>query len=104
MAEDVFKNLQVIKGIPVNQFMETMGFFTASVGGDCTFCHVSESNGSWAKYAGVGELVIPAAVGDFVEIDLACVLVAASSSIWDVGIMVGGSISSARNASMPAES
>jgi hypothetical protein len=51
MAEDVFKNLQVIKGIPVNQFMETMGFFTASVGGDCTFCHVSESNGSWAKYA-----------------------------------------------------
>ena len=51
MAEDVFKNLQVIKGISVNQFMETMGFFTASVGGDCTFCHVPESNGNWAKYA-----------------------------------------------------
>jgi hypothetical protein len=27
MAEDVFKNVQVLKGIPVNQFMETMGFF-----------------------------------------------------------------------------
>jgi hypothetical protein len=51
MAEDVFKNLQVIKGIPVNQFMETMGFFTASLGADCTFCHVNESNGNWAKYA-----------------------------------------------------
>jgi photosynthetic reaction center cytochrome c subunit len=51
MADDVFKNLQVIKGIPVNQFMETMGFFTASLGADCTFCHVNESNGNWAKYA-----------------------------------------------------
>jgi hypothetical protein len=51
LAEDVFKNLQVIKGIPVNQFMATMGFFTASLGADCTFCHVNESNGNWAKYA-----------------------------------------------------
>jgi len=51
MAESVFTNLQVLKGIPVNQFMETMGFFSASLGADCTFCHVSESGGSWAKYA-----------------------------------------------------
>jgi photosynthetic reaction center cytochrome c subunit len=51
MAEEVFKNLQVLKGIPVNQFMETMGFFTASLGVDCTFCHVAESGGSWEKYA-----------------------------------------------------
>jgi hypothetical protein len=32
MAEDVFKNIQVLKGIPVNQFMETMGFFSAALG------------------------------------------------------------------------
>jgi photosynthetic reaction center cytochrome c subunit len=51
MAEEVFKNLQVLKGIPVNQFMETMGFFSASLGADCTYCHVQESGGSWAKYA-----------------------------------------------------
>ncbi len=51
MADDVFKNLQVLKGLTVNQFMEAMGFFTASVGGGCTFCHVDESNGNWAKYA-----------------------------------------------------
>src|SRR5689334_23318412 len=25
MVEDVFKNVQVLKGLPVNQFMETMG-------------------------------------------------------------------------------
>ncbi len=31
MAEDVFKNVQVLKGIPVNQFMETMGFFSAAL-------------------------------------------------------------------------
>jgi photosynthetic reaction center cytochrome c subunit len=51
LAEDVFKNVQVLKGIPVNQFMETMGFFSASLGADCTFCHVTESGGSWEKYA-----------------------------------------------------
>ncbi len=31
MAEDVFKNVQVLKGIPANEFMETMGFFAASL-------------------------------------------------------------------------
>ena len=51
LAEEVFKNVQVLKGIPVNQFMETMGFFSASLGADCTFCHVAESGGSWARYA-----------------------------------------------------
>src|SRR4030081_2098481 len=51
MAEEVFKNVQVLKGIPVNQFMETMGFFSASLAADCTFCHVTESGGSWEKYA-----------------------------------------------------
>jgi hypothetical protein len=50
-SEEVFKNVQVLKGIPVNQFMETMGFFSASLGADCTFCHVAESGGSWDKYA-----------------------------------------------------
>src|SRR5215470_8718327 len=51
LAEEVFKNVQVLKGIPVNQFMETMGFFSASLAADCTFCHVTESGGSWEKYA-----------------------------------------------------
>src|SRR5436189_4329852 len=51
MAEDVFKNIQVLKGIPVDEFMGTMGFFSASLGMNCTDCHVDESGGSWAKYA-----------------------------------------------------
>lgn len=51
MAEQVFKNVRVLKGIPVDQFMATMGFFSASLGETCTDCHSAESGGSWAKYA-----------------------------------------------------
>jgi photosynthetic reaction center cytochrome c subunit len=51
MAEEAFKNVQLLRGISVNQFMEAMGFFSASLGANCTFCHVSESSGSWEKYA-----------------------------------------------------
>ena len=32
MAGEVFKNVQVLKGIPVDEFMGTMGFFAASLG------------------------------------------------------------------------
>ena len=51
MAEDVFKNIQVLKGIPVNQFMETMGFFSAALGYNCTNCHGNEVLGNWDRYA-----------------------------------------------------
>ena len=51
MAEEVFKNIQVLKGIPVDEFMGTMGFFSPSLGLNCTDCHVAESGGSWARYA-----------------------------------------------------
>ena len=51
MAEDVFKNVQVLKGIPVNQFMDTMGFFSAALGYNCTNCHGDEVLGNWEKYA-----------------------------------------------------
>jgi hypothetical protein len=51
MAEQAFKNVRVLKGIPVDQFMATMGFFSASLGETCTDCHSAESGGSWDKYA-----------------------------------------------------
>jgi hypothetical protein len=51
MAEDVFKNVQVLKGISVDEFMATMGFFAASLSLNCTDCHISESSGDWARYA-----------------------------------------------------
>jgi photosynthetic reaction center cytochrome c subunit len=51
MSEEAFKNIQVLRGIPVNEFMGTMGFFAASLGLNCTDCHTEESAGNWAKYA-----------------------------------------------------
>jgi len=51
MAEDVFKNVQVLRGIPVKEFMEAMGFFSASTGLNCTDCHVTQSASDWQKYA-----------------------------------------------------
>jgi photosynthetic reaction center cytochrome c subunit len=51
MAEEVFKNVQLLRGIPVNEFMETMGFFSASLNMNCVDCHVEEAGADWARYA-----------------------------------------------------
>jgi photosynthetic reaction center cytochrome c subunit len=51
MSEEAFKNIQVLRGIPVNEFMDTMGFFSASLSLNCTDCHVTESAGDWNRYA-----------------------------------------------------
>jgi hypothetical protein len=39
MADQVFKNVQVLKGIPVDDFMGTMGFMSSALGFDCSDCH-----------------------------------------------------------------
>jgi photosynthetic reaction center cytochrome c subunit len=39
-AEQVFKNIQTLKGIPADQFIPTMQFIAASLGVECDFCHV----------------------------------------------------------------
>jgi photosynthetic reaction center cytochrome c subunit len=51
MSDEFFKNVQVLKGIPVDEFLDTMGMFAASTGLNCTDCHIAESGGSWARYA-----------------------------------------------------
>src|SRR5712671_7578429 len=51
MADEAFKNIQVLRGISVDQFLGTMGFFAASLSLNCTDCHTAESGGSWARYA-----------------------------------------------------
>jgi hypothetical protein len=43
MAEDVFKNVQILKGIPVKEFMNTMGFFSAATNLNCIDCHSPQS-------------------------------------------------------------
>lgn len=39
-AEQQFKNIQVLKGIPADQLIATMQFIAASLGVECEFCHV----------------------------------------------------------------
>ena len=39
MAEVAFKNVQVLRGISVDEFLGTMGFIAASTGLNCTHCH-----------------------------------------------------------------
>ena len=39
-AEEQFKNIQVLKGIPADQLIPGMQFITASLGVGCEFCHV----------------------------------------------------------------
>jgi hypothetical protein len=41
MSDQVFKNIQVLKGIPVDDFMETMGVMCASLQFDCSDCHTN---------------------------------------------------------------
>src|SRR6266567_9465293 len=51
LSEDAFKNVQVLRGIPVKEFINTMGFFAASLSLNCTDCHGSASASDWANYA-----------------------------------------------------
>ena len=39
-AEEQFKNIQVLKGVPADDIFPTMQFITASLGVECEFCHV----------------------------------------------------------------
>ena len=50
LAEEVFKNVQVLKGIPVDEFMSTMGVFSAALGMSCEDCHASNDS-KWENYA-----------------------------------------------------
>lgn len=42
-AEEQFKNIQALKGIPADQLIPTMQFITASLGVECDFCHVQSA-------------------------------------------------------------
>jgi outer membrane lipoprotein-sorting protein len=53
MAEEVFKNVRVLRGIPVDEFMDTMGMFAAALSLNCVDCHAAnaDSDGSWDAFA-----------------------------------------------------
>jgi hypothetical protein len=39
MSETFFKDIRVLKGIPIDEFIDTMGMFAAATSKDCTGCH-----------------------------------------------------------------
>ncbi|PYS67688.1 MAG: c-type cytochrome [Acidobacteria bacterium] len=45
-AEQVYKNIQLFKGLPESQFLPVMNFMNASLGVRCDFCHVNK-DGNW---------------------------------------------------------
>ena len=51
MAEEVFKNVQVLKGVPEDEFLASMGFIANALAVNCTYCHLGEGGGGWDEYA-----------------------------------------------------
>src|SRR2546427_13258684 len=51
LAEEAFKNVKIIKGIPVDDFMDTMDIFATATNMNCVDCHTSYSPESWESLA-----------------------------------------------------
>jgi outer membrane lipoprotein-sorting protein len=50
-ADQTFKDVRILKGIPVDEFMNTMGMFSSALGLCCTDCHVKEAVGNVSAFA-----------------------------------------------------
>ena len=51
VAEAFFENVQVLKGVPVDEFLASMGFISNALAVDCTYCHLGDGGGGWEQYA-----------------------------------------------------
>lgn len=51
-----------------------------------------DTAGAWEAFAPVGQLVVPAAVGDRVEVAVAGLFGLSSNTFWDVAVSVAGSL------------
>ncbi len=43
LTDDLYTSVQILKGIPVDTFLDAMGMFASSLGTDCTYCHVKSA-------------------------------------------------------------
>jgi len=50
-TDTLFKNIQVLKGMRIDAFFDAMGMFAASMGDDCTYCHVKSAMLKRADFA-----------------------------------------------------
>lgn len=62
------------------------------VGGNPAGNAPPDTSGQWLPFAGVGELGIPAVIGDHIELNTEFVTVNDAGSIWDIGVKVGASV------------
>lgn len=44
LAEEEYKNIQALKGIPAEQVIPSMQFIAGSLGVECEYCHVAHAN------------------------------------------------------------
>jgi hypothetical protein len=51
LAGEIFKAVPALKDIPVDEFMDTMGMFSAATSMNCTDCHTEDSGSNWENYA-----------------------------------------------------
>jgi hypothetical protein len=51
MADDVFNNVQVLTGLTVDEFWNTMGMFASALTKDCVDCHVIGALENWDAFA-----------------------------------------------------
>jgi hypothetical protein len=51
LSDTVFRDVQVLKGIAADEFMDTMGMFAASLGYDCASCHSPDIKFDRAAFA-----------------------------------------------------
>jgi hypothetical protein len=51
ITDDVFKSVELLRGIPVDTFFESMGMFANAMGNDCTYCHAPKAYFDKAAFA-----------------------------------------------------
>ena len=51
MAEDVWPGIDVLRGMPADEFWDIMGMFAASLGKDCVDCHALAAVDNWDAFA-----------------------------------------------------
>jgi len=44
LAEEEYKNIQALKGLPAEQVIPSMQFIAAALGVECEYCHVAHAN------------------------------------------------------------
>jgi len=46
-AEEVYKNIEVLKGTPAKDLRKIMNFMRASLSVKCSHCHIKNAEGEW---------------------------------------------------------